>query len=86
MNAEIHIDLDVTAELDVEGVTLTVFIGDDSDGEVVCMPFSDLIEDLFELCTIYDDGIAADDVEYMKRVAQSLEAAALEIKSRLGVT
>lgn len=87
MNAEIAIPLDLTVEFETEGVALTVFFGQDADGDVYLVPYDKVVTDLVEMCTYDDNGsMESGDRDYLVSVRNALVIAVAQIDKALDVS
>jgi len=84
MNAEVSIELDLTTEVDTNGIVLTAFLGTESEGEVHTFSWAQIIEDMLETSTYSEDGeISPADVAYIINVADTLIDVGNRLKAKV---
>ena len=76
MNAEFSIPVEFTVEFESTGIALTVFFGEDADGDVYTFRYADMVQDLIDLSSFdAEDEPNPADLAYMRKVARGLRDA-----------
>lgn len=77
--ATIELDLQVTADLDEEGITLTLYVGDEDDGKSTSITFDTLVDQLMEDVDLNEKS----DCKYAENIAKALAEASKHIYCNL---